>query len=139
MIICHLHKDSDTLIDIDVVRPHDLRCASFDPNVGGIQNQNDIMKGLSHIANEYSLFAVVFHGIIILVIGALMYDWRPSNRFFSSLLCVPFSVSVFAWSSSNPFNGGVLRCLPVSSLVWASGIHLNLLYRVKAYQLRSDR
>ncbi len=66
----------------------------------------EIVKGLTNIANAFMGIAIIWHFIFYLLILVLSLGWRPTNRLFSSLISLPlFSVSILAWVSGNPFNG----------------------------------
>lgn len=66
----------------------------------------DIVNSLQSIVDNYQAFAVLWHVILYLFIGALFLKWEPSNRVFALLISLPLlSVAVFAWSAGNPFNG----------------------------------
>lgn len=59
-----------------------------------------------HIANTWSAFAVAWHVAIAASLAALVCGWRPTQRQACLLLILPLlSVSVFAFSAGNSFNG----------------------------------
>ena len=58
--------------------------------------REEILGGLTSLANEYSNVAIVWHIIILIIIAALFAGWKPGNSlmilFSGSLL---MSVSFF--------------------------------------------
>jgi hypothetical protein len=79
----------------------------------------EILTGLNAIANEYSLFAILWHVIFYILIISLVARWVPSNRLFGTLICIPlFSVAVFAWLTGNPFNGTLFSIITILTLVF---------------------
>jgi len=60
--------------------------------------REEILSGLTWIANEYTGIAIVWHLLILLLIAALFARWKPGNNLMilmlSSLL---MSVSGFAF------------------------------------------
>jgi len=79
----------------------------------------EIVSGLYSIANDYSLFAIIWHVLIYFLLIALVARWAPSNRLLGTLICLPlFTVAAFAWLSGNPFNGSVFTILAILILVF---------------------
>ncbi|MBN1598864.1 MAG: hypothetical protein JW894_11275 [Bacteroidales bacterium] len=80
---------------------------------------DDIISGLHAIANDYSLFAIIWHFIFYSLIVILLLKWEPSNKLMALLICLPlFSVAVFAWLSGNPFNGMLFSMLTILILIF---------------------
>jgi hypothetical protein len=66
----------------------------------------EILRGLQATANDYSTIAIIWHVVFYIVFILLMTTWKPTNRLFGTLLCIPLlSVAVIAWITGNPFNG----------------------------------
>jgi len=79
----------------------------------------EIISGLNSIANDYKLFAVIWHVIIYFLLLALVAQWEPSNRLLGTLICLPlFTVAAFAWLSGNPFNGSLFAIMAILILVF---------------------
>lgn len=77
-------------------------------------NTNEILAGLSDIANNNSLFAILWHVVFYVLLVALVARWRPSNRLFAILICLPLAtVAVFAWQGGNPFNGTLFSIMAI--------------------------
>jgi len=69
---------------------------------------NEILAGLTAIAQDWRLVAVVWHILVGAGLVAIILGWRPERRLAASLLALPLlSVSLFAWIAGNPFNGTV--------------------------------
>lgn len=65
-----------------------------------------ILAGLSTIANEWRVLAIMWHGYFAVLLLCLMAGVRVKERLFGALLAVPLlSVSALAWIHGNPFNG----------------------------------
>jgi hypothetical protein len=72
----------------------------------------EILGGLTRIANEAFVCAVLWHVVIGLALAALWLGFRPSARLAGGLLCLPLvSVSGLAWAFGNPFNGASFALL----------------------------
>jgi hypothetical protein len=79
----------------------------------------DIVNGLQSIVNDYSTFAILWHGIFYIIIAALMAKWVPSNKIFSLMLSLPIlSVAIFAWIAGNPFNGTIFSLATILLVVF---------------------
>ena len=79
----------------------------------------DILAGLHTIANNYKVFAIIWHVIFYGLIIALVLNWMPSNRLLGTLLCIPlFSVAIFAWLTGNPFNGTLFSIAVILILIF---------------------
>lgn len=78
---------------------------------------DEILQGLTTIANGWSYVAIGWHIVIALSVVALLAGWRPSQRFVGMALVLPLiTVSIAAWSAGNPFNGSVFAVLSAALL-----------------------
>ena len=79
--------------------------------------KEEILAGLSTLANEYTDIAIVWHVIILIVLAALFAGWKPGNTLMilmlSSLL---MSVSVFAGIDNNLFTAAIFAFLVIVSI-----------------------
>lgn len=67
---------------------------------------DSILSDLTLSANQYSLYAVIWHVLFLAFIIALLLKWRPTNRIAGILLTIPIlSVAVFSALIKNYFNG----------------------------------
>jgi hypothetical protein len=74
----------------------------------------EILNTLTYIANNYSVFAIVWHIVLYFFIISLFTKWAPSIKTLNILLCLPIlSVAIFAWISGNPFNGMLFSILTI--------------------------
>jgi hypothetical protein len=81
---------------------------------------NQILGGLSTIANQWQWLAVVWHIFFALLVGGLALGVRPSQRVGSMLLALPLlSVSALAWLTANPFNGTLFAVAAIAMLIIA--------------------
>ena len=81
----------------------------------------DIINGLHAIANDFTAFAIAWHIIFYLLIAALLTIWKPANKLFVMLICLPLvSVAAFAWLTGNPFNGMLFSIMAI--LVFIFGL-----------------
>ena len=81
-------------------------------------SSTEILEGLAQISNDEQSAAIFWHGLLVVAVLALAVDFRPLQHYARVALAAPLaSVSVFAWSSGNPFNGTVFA---VSSAVLAA-------------------
>jgi hypothetical protein len=79
----------------------------------------EILLGLSRITNTFTWMAILWHIFFYLLIAALILNWKPTQRFFSSLLGLPLiSVSIFAWITGNPFNGFIFALFGILLIVF---------------------
>ena len=79
----------------------------------------EILSKLTSVANDYSLFAIIWHVVFFLLIIFLIMKWVQSVKTLNVLLCLPIlSVAVFAWISGNPFNGALFTILTILLLVF---------------------
>jgi hypothetical protein len=82
---------------------------------------NEILEGLQATANDYSTIAIIWHAVFYILFILLLTIWKPTNRLFATLLCIPLlSVAVVAWISGNPFNGLSFSILAI--LILLSGL-----------------
>jgi hypothetical protein len=82
----------------------------------------EIINGLRTIVNGYSTFAIIWHAVFYLLLGALLLRWQPSNKLLSLAICLPvISVAVFAWLSGNPFNGLLFSVFTVLIIIFGFG------------------
>lgn len=71
-----------------------------------------ILSGLSAIANHWRGLAIAWHVYFGALVLALVLGARPPARMVALLLAPPLvSVGVLAWVSANPFNGVVFTAL----------------------------
>lgn len=89
----------------------------------------EILIGLSGLANQWAWLAVLWHLVLALVLWAVITKrWSATTRVQMIGSALPLlSVSTLAWTASNPFNGSVfaltgllvlgiaLRTRPISS------------------------
>jgi hypothetical protein len=67
-----------------------------------------ILDGLATISREMTLVAIVWHGLVLIVLIALWRGWRPNHVTAGRLLAVSLSsVAVIALAYRNPVNGVV--------------------------------
>lgn len=79
-----------------------------------------ILNGLSSIANQWWLLAAVWHAYFAVLIAGLILGVRPSKRVAGVLLALPLlSVSILAWTATNPFNGMLLGLAGLALIVLA--------------------
>lgn len=84
---------------------------------------DQILDGLGRIANEGFAAAVLWHIAIAGAAILLVLGWRPAHRTAAALLAVPIlSVSAFAFSFENPFNGIAFALL--GGILLAIGLRL---------------
>ncbi len=73
---------------------------------------DEILAGLTGVANRWFGFAVVWHLVAGAGLLAASQQWRPSPRFAGALLITPLlSVSAFAWGTEDRFNSTVFLAL----------------------------
>lgn len=69
----------------------------------------EILNGLTAIANDHVVIAILWHVAILAALVALALGWRPRLRLAASLLAAPLaSVAALAFVHGNPFNGVLL-------------------------------
>jgi len=67
-----------------------------------------ILAGLTRLANDFVALAVVWHALALAAAGALALGWRPPRRLVAALLVLSLlSVAALGWTGGNPFNGAV--------------------------------
>jgi hypothetical protein len=73
-----------------------------------------ILDGLTKIANEWQWLAVVWHVYFAFLLGGLLLGVRPSKQVAGILLGLPLlSVSALAWATANPFNGALFAIVGI--------------------------
>jgi hypothetical protein len=81
---------------------------------------DQILAGLTAIARANPAVAIAWHVVIAIALVALARGWRPPQRLARVLIALPLaSVSAFAFSSGNPFNGAVLAAGAVALIALA--------------------
>jgi len=79
--------------------------------------KQEILAGLTTLANEYTGIAIFWHVMTFMLLAALFAGWRPKNNLMililSSLL---MSVSLFASLQGNFFNAAVFALLVIMSI-----------------------
>ena len=82
----------------------------------------EILEGVTRIANEHAFIAVLWHGMIAAALTALATGiYRPSRREGATLLALPLlSVSTFAFVAANPFNGTVFAVLTLALAIFGA-------------------
>lgn len=82
----------------------------------------EILAGLTRIANDYLVLAILWHAAVAFALGGLLNRrWRPSRRLGAALLALPtLSVSALAWATGNLFNGStfLLISLLLAGFAW---------------------
>lgn len=79
--------------------------------------REEIIAGLTTIANQYSNIAIVWHIIIVIIIAALFAGWKPGNMLMIILLSsLLMSVSSFAAMGDNFFNAAIFALLVIVSI-----------------------
>lgn len=101
-------------------------------------SSDDILAGLTRIANEWFAIAVVWHVALALAALALATGrWRPSARSAALAAAAPVaSAALFAWLARNPFNGLVLGAGALALVVVAQRIDRSASVRVAPPPLR---
>jgi len=68
----------------------------------------EILEGIAQISNDERSAAILWHGLLIAGVLALALGFKPRQHHARVALAVPVaSVSFFARSYGNPFNGAV--------------------------------
>lgn len=81
---------------------------------------DQILAGLTSIANEWQLLAIIWHVYFAVLAGGLLLGMRPPMRVAGVLLALPlFSVSGLAWMTGNPFNGAIFALFGIALVVIA--------------------
>ncbi len=82
---------------------------------------DQILAGLSSIANDWSFLAVAWHVYYGVIAALMVLGGRPSQRLIGALLAVPLlSVSSLAWGTGNPFNGAFFAISSIALIVIAA-------------------
>ena len=80
----------------------------------------EILNGLTAIANDWRLLAIFWHGYFAVFILGLLFSARPARSIVGLLLLLPLlSVSLLAWAQGNLFNGAVFALMSVVLLAIA--------------------
>jgi hypothetical protein len=80
-----------------------------------------ILLGLKEVANNWRPLAIFWHVYFAALVIILILGIRPSKRTAGLLLGLPLlSVSIAAWTVSNPFNGVVYAVIGLMFLYLAS-------------------
>jgi hypothetical protein len=82
---------------------------------------DQILAGLTAIANDWRRLAVAWHVLLAAVLLGLVVSWRPTIRVVGQLLAVLLlSVAMTAWVAGNPFNGTVFAILAAvfAAMAW---------------------
>jgi hypothetical protein len=75
----------------------------------------NILEGLTAIANEWQGLAMAWHALVAASLIGLLSGWRPSRRLVGLTIALSLaSVSILAWTASNPFNGVVFGVLALT-------------------------
>jgi hypothetical protein len=83
-------------------------------------NSEQILNGLSAIANQWQILAIAWHIYFAVVAGGLVLGFRPSKRVGAILLALPLlSVSILAWLAANPFNSLLFALASIALLIIA--------------------
>jgi hypothetical protein len=81
----------------------------------------EILAGLSAIANAWRLLSVLWHGYFTVLVLGLVLGVRPTRRVAGVLLAFPLlSVSILAWVHANPFNGAFFALTGIALLAIAA-------------------
>jgi hypothetical protein len=87
---------------------------------GFMPTPQEILSGLSTIANQWQILAIAWHIYFALLVGGLALGIRPSKRIAGIMLTLPLvSVSALAWLAANPFNGILFALAAIALLVIA--------------------
>jgi hypothetical protein len=81
-----------------------------------------ILRATTDLATTHWRFAVLWHALMLALFVALMLGHRPRRRAAAMLVVPLLSVSCFAWSAGNTFNGGVFAVLSAVLLAVAWGL-----------------
>ena len=82
-------------------------------------NKEDILNGLQTIVNNYSSFAIVWHVVFYLLLAAIIFIWKPTNKTLALIMILPgLSVAIMAWLTGNPFNGSLFSILAVLTIIF---------------------
>ena len=82
---------------------------------------DQILAGLTKIANHAFGLAIAWHVAVAAAVLALALGWRPSRRLAGALLSAPaISVAALAFAYGNPFNGTVFAALAATLALTAS-------------------
>lgn len=80
-------------------------------------SKEEILAGLTALANEYANIAIAWHVVILILFTALFAGWKPGNSLMILVLSsMLMSVSAFASLQDNFFNAAVFAFLVIMSL-----------------------
>lgn len=81
---------------------------------------DEIISGLQSVVDTNSRIAILWHVVFYILIAALIFQWKPSDKLMGLLLTIPLlSVAVLAWLSGNPFNGTFFSALTLLIIIFA--------------------
>jgi len=79
--------------------------------------RQEILAGLTWLANEYAAIAIIWHILLFLLIVMLFAGWRPRNNLMILILTgLLMSASFFASLQGNFFNATVFALLVIMSV-----------------------
>jgi hypothetical protein len=79
--------------------------------------RQEILSGLTLLANEYMAIAIIWHILIFILIAGLFAGWKPRNNLMILILTSPLlSVSVCASLLGNYFNATIFALLVIMSI-----------------------
>jgi len=79
--------------------------------------REEILAGLTWLANEYTGIAIGWHIVMFILIAMLFAGWKPGNNVMILILTsLPLSASFFALLQGNFFNGAVFALLVITSV-----------------------
>lgn len=79
--------------------------------------RQEILTGLTWLANEYAGIAITWHILIFTLIATLFMGWKPKNNLMIFMLTsLLMSVSLFSSLQSNFFNAAVFAVLVIVSI-----------------------
>ncbi len=97
---------------------------------------SDILEGLATIVKNFRFIAILWHIVFAIVIVLLITGWRPSRKFAAVALSTPlFSVGIFAWLQSNPFNGIVFLLSGILLVIVGFRLPGDMLQRAPSWSL----
>jgi hypothetical protein len=81
----------------------------------------EILAGMTAVANEWIVVAIVWHAVIAAALAAVAVGWRPTYRTATLLVALlPASVATFAVAFGNPFNGIVFTATTIALVALAA-------------------
>jgi hypothetical protein len=80
----------------------------------------EILAGLTGIAKDYSIIAILWHLVFLVFIILLIIGKRPPKKYTAVFLTLPFiSVGIMALLSGNPFNAIVFFALSLVLILYS--------------------